>query len=158
MQQPMPKSLELRPLPYIAAGYVLGPIGGLTALWLLWIASMVAGRLHPWDHALMMWLYMIVVGGAICLAVELVAVTPLLIGFSRYRWRWINGWTAVVIGFLAGAAIGSPPLYWAFTMLGAQFSAGTAFVFPLMLGMVGAVAALVFRLIAVRAVSNSNLV
>lgn len=152
----MSKSLELRPLPYIAAGYVLGPIAGLTMLWLFWIASSIAGRLDPWPHALMMWLFMIVIGGAICLAVELVVVTPLLICFRRYHWRWLNSWIAVAISFLAGAAIGSPPLYWAFTMLGAQFSAGAVFVFPLMLGMVGAVAALVFRLIAVRAASNPN--
>lgn len=148
----MPKSLELRPLSYIAAGYVFGPIVGLTVLWLLWIASTVAGRLHPWDHALMMWLFMIVVGGAICLLVELIAITPLLIGFRSYHWRWVNGWTAVAIGFLAGAVIGPPPVYWTSTMIGARFFAGAVLVFPLILGMVGGVAALVFRLIAVRTV------
>ena len=39
-------------------------------------------------------------GVPVCLIAEIIFVTPLLVGFSRYRWRWLNGWTACGIGFL----------------------------------------------------------
>jgi hypothetical protein len=166
----MSKSLELRPLPYIAAAYVLGPLVGLTAVWLFWVIPSVAGPPFQWRQALVIWLSMNVIGGAICLAVELAAVTPLLIGFRRHRWRWLNGWTAVTMGFVGGAVFGlitgslpPSPNYseWgqygvAYVVNGVRTAAGWRAVFAgsLMPAVVGAVAALVFRLIAVRAVSN----
>ena len=39
-------------------------------------------------------------GVLVCLIAEFLFATPLLVGFSRYRWWWLNGWTACSIGFL----------------------------------------------------------
>ena len=97
---PRPNSLELRSLPRVAAGYVLAPVAGLTTLWLIWIVPN-----SPWPSALTIWGFMIAIGGAACLLVELLIVTPLLIGYRRYRWIWLNGRIAVAFAFAVGAML-----------------------------------------------------
>ncbi|MFI4934668.1 MAG: hypothetical protein ACHP7N_08630 [Caulobacterales bacterium] len=42
-------------------------------------------------------------GLPICVAVELAVVTPLLVAFNRYRWRWLNTWSGAAVGFSLGA-------------------------------------------------------
>jgi len=116
---------------------------------------------------------MIVLGGAACLAVELVVVTPLLLGYRRYRWKWLNGWSAVAIAITLGALCS---LGWAFVdaarpvpgysdwgqngvahfINGVRTAAGWQVwrdgLAPdaIGCGMVGGIAALVFRFVAVR--------
>jgi len=163
-----PQPLELRPLPQVVAGFVLGPVAGLTTLWLLWIAPD-----SPWPSALTIWGFMIILGGLACLAVELAVVTPLLLGYRRYRWKWLNGWSAVAIAFALGAfcSLGAEvfeathncpgcsewgPNGEAYVIIGVTTAAGWRNwrdgLAPgaLGAGMVGGIAALVFRLVALR--------
>jgi hypothetical protein len=87
---------------------------------------------------------------------EVLLVTPLLFGFKRYAWRWLNGWIACIYGFLCGAIpclILGTANFWSGRLLGAtpvrEFwieTIGSAFLW----GVPGLVGALVFRLIAVR--------
>ncbi len=167
--------LELRPLPRVLAGYVLAPVAGLTALWLVWIVPN-----SPWLSALTIWGFMIVIGGAACLAIELAIVTPLLFGYRRYHWKWLNGWSAVAIAFAVGAicslgwdvieATRQYPGYSesgqngvAYFIDGVRTEAGwriwreqlapNAFA----AGMVGAISALVFRLVAIRTKRTADL-
>jgi hypothetical protein len=95
--------LELRALPIVAVTYLLAPLIALTGYW-------AAVALPHWTnpevdrHQLVaLWLLIAVWGGAVCLFLEFIFVTPLLIGFHRFRWRWLNGWTGALIGFGLGA-------------------------------------------------------
>ena len=163
----MAGTLELRPIKFVAAAYVLAPLAGLTAL-LLAIALPTA---HP-ERGLAMWPLVLVVGGFVCLLIELVLVTPLLLGFRRHRWRWLNGWTGVALGFAVGAlassatalvSLGGGGTYvWgahdqvlvangAWTPAGWRSWSGMLAGFAPQFGLGGAVAALVLRLVAVRA-------
>lgn len=158
----MAGTFELRPFGFIAAAYVLAPMAGLTTLWL---TIAVPGAPHL-ERALAMWPPLLVCGGLICLLIEGVVVTPLLLG---YNWRWLNGWTAVALGFvvgdLASAAIAVTTLSNGVYLWGAHHQvliangAWTAAAwqtwaagFAPQFGLGGAVTALVLRLMAVRAV------
>ncbi len=96
----MPKSrLQLRALPFIVLAYLVAPLVTVGALWLVWYG--------PWAPPGMAglgggeaWTMLWPAGVPVCLIAEIIFVTPLLVGFSRYRWRWLNGWTACGIGFL----------------------------------------------------------
>jgi hypothetical protein len=141
-------ALGLRPLPCIAAGYALGPLAGLTVMWLSWLAQSVSDPQFLWGLAFRIWLLMIIVGGPVCLAVELAVVTPLLLGFRRYRWRWLNGWSALGAGFAVGTVF---PLIAASLAHAARSEWGLydAVQASAGFGAVGTASALVFRLIAV---------
>jgi hypothetical protein len=166
--------LQLKPLPSIVAAYILAPLAGLTALWVVWIVPS-----SPWPSALTSWGFIIVIGGAVCLTVEMVVVTPLLLAFRRYRWPWLNGWTAAVLAFLVGAICSliwavydagrSIPGYseWgqngvAFFLNGVRTQAGwqvwraQLFSSAVACGGVGVIAALVFRLVAIRSERASD--
>lgn len=87
----------------MAVTYLLAPLIALTGYW-------AAVALPHWNNPeadrpqlLALWFLISVLGGAVCLIVELVFVPPLLIGFHRFRWRWLNGWTGALIGFGLGA-------------------------------------------------------
>jgi predicted lysophospholipase L1 biosynthesis ABC-type transport system permease subunit len=77
--------------------------------------------------------------------VEAVVIVPILLGFQRYRWGWLNGWTAAAIG----AAIGA--IFWTVALIlttpAPPMKLLTEAFDP---AMVGLIAAVVFRLIAVR--------
>jgi hypothetical protein len=169
-----PQTLELRPLPRVVAGYVLGPVVGLSALWFVAILPS-----SPFPSALMIWALMIALGGLVCFVVELAVVTPLLLGYRRYRWKWLNGWSAVVIAFALGALFS---LGWevfdathhcpgcsdwgpnsvAYELNGVTTAAGWRVwrdgLAPgaVGFGMVGGISALVFRLIAIRASDSAG--
>jgi hypothetical protein len=122
---------------------------------------------------------MTIIGGAICLAVELVVVTPLLLAYRRYRWTWLNGWSGAALAFMVGAICS---LGWAvfdanrsyagysewgpndvaLFLNGVRTEAGwgvwRAQLVPsaVAAGMVGAIAALVFRLVAIRTERNNS--
>ena len=175
----------------IALAYVLGPFIGLNA-W--YAATSIPAMYRPGfspEGATTGWFIFLVFGGLACLVVELVAVTPLLVAFNRYHWRWFNGWSAAGIGFLLGAVpwlllegshpqpdlaggvttcthghcaveswakagMGpSPTPYQALVAVDGHWtSAGWASVVgdAAMMGMVGLIAAIIFRLVAARAV------
>jgi hypothetical protein len=138
----------------IAWAFVLGPTAGLTVLFVLMLAVGVADPTNqlariPRMSLAFFYIYLLIFGGLVCLVVELVVVTPLLVGFHRYRWRWLNGWTGAAIGF--GLAFLPTLLIVAF----APARGGHAgWIGPIIasaaVGMVGLTAAGVFRLLAVR--------
>ena len=138
--------LELRSISVIALALLLGPIVGLSYLWFAQIVLPGSAAADP-SRAAAAWLLYIVLGGAMCLAVEAVVVAPILIGFRRYRWKWLNGITAAAIGFGLGFAF-----WFVASVISGQDEAGwvklaAKSVNP---GAVGLIAAIVFRLIAVR--------
>ena len=102
----MASRFELRPWPYIVAAYLLAPLAAATPLWLLMLAIAALGRNTGMSTTWLTWIGLNLLGLVVGLPIELVVVTPLLIGFHRYRWRWLNGWTGAGLGFLAVAAIG----------------------------------------------------
>ena len=88
----------------VAWAYIVGPFAGLNVWWIvISIPALLTGFYDP-QSALSAWFVTMLVGGVVCLAVELCVITPLLIAFSRYRWGWFNGWSLAAIGFLLGAA------------------------------------------------------
>ena len=99
------KPLFPKPSISLEGAYLLSP---LIAIGSLWVQTVVYDFLHPnWsfmrDLLVLPWLFMF--GGVICVAVEIFIVTPILLGFRRYRWRWLNGWSGSFAGFLTGAGV-----------------------------------------------------
>jgi hypothetical protein len=166
---PRRNPLKLRPPPFVALGYVLGPAAGLTVLWLLMLLDVIVepGRGYSGMALLsfaFFYVYLIIIGVAVCVVFELVFITPLLVAFQRHRWRWLNGWTGALIGFaLAFAAsllvivllLPAPDQTdWGMRTLiaGHRTAAGwwLALAASAVVGVVGLVAAGVFRVIAVQ--------
>lgn len=99
-------ALELRPWWVIGLAYVVAPVVALTALWLVIVMpAVLSPSAEDFDasSAMGLWVELLVRGGGVCLAVEAVIITPILIGFRRYRWRWLNSWSALAVGFALGA-------------------------------------------------------
>ena len=135
--------LELRSIPVIALAFVVGPVVGLSYLWVVQIVLPGSAAADP-SRALAAWIAYIGLGGGLCLVVEAVVIAPILVGFHRYRWPWLNGGTAAAIGFAVGFA------FW-FLALALSTPAGWTLVTEsLNPGVVGLIAAIVFRLMAVR--------
>jgi hypothetical protein len=95
--------LTLRSWPVIALAYVLGPFVGLNALCAATTLPAIYDPNFSPEGAATGWFLVLFFGGIACLIVELVVVTPLLRGFNRHRWPWLNGWSGAAIGFLLGA-------------------------------------------------------
>ena len=154
---PQRSPLRLRRPADIALAFVLGPSAGLTVLFVL---LLVVGVLDP-GHALarvarlslaFFYVYLLIFGGLVCLFVELVFITPLLAGFHRYRWRWLNGWTGALIGFALAFApalliVGLSPTRVVHLSAPSWVAVVVA---SAAVGLVGLTAAGVFRLLAVR--------
>jgi len=142
----MKSQLELRSLSMIIFGLLLGPIVGLSYLWLVQIVLPGSAAADP-SRAVAAWLLYIVLGGAMCLAVEAIVVAPILLGFRRYRWGWLNGASGAAIGFGLGFAF-----WFVASLISGQDEGGWAKLAARSLnpGAVGLIAAVVFRLIAVR--------
>lgn len=156
--------LRLRPPAVIAWAYVLGPTAGLTVLFLLIVIRAMFDPAHTLagmarTSLAFFFIYLLIFGGLICLVVELVVITPLLVGFHRYGWSWLNGWTGALIGFALGVV---PSLLLdAVTRSYSAYAYGanrtwTEIAGAIELGLVGAVAAGVFRLLAVRRVDADD--
>ena len=152
--------LRLRRPAEIAWAFVLGPAAGLTVLWVLMLADAILDPAHGLAHVARLslaffFVYLLIFGGLVCLVVELVFVTPLLVGFHRYRWRWLNGWTGALIGF---ALAFIPPL--ALVALAPGRGARPGWIETVLasaaVGVVGLVAAGVFRLLAVRRADDAE--
>jgi hypothetical protein len=146
--------LVLRRPAEIAWAFVLGPTAGLTVLFVLMLAVGVVNPTNelariPRMSLAFFYIYLLIFGGLVCLLVELVVVTPLLIGFHRYRWRWLNGWTGAAIGFWLAflptlLVVAFAPARGSHAGLIGPIIASAA------VGLVGLTAAGVFRLLAVR--------
>lgn len=100
--------LTLRPWPMIALAYVLAPAAGMIALWLGLIvfgfANLgLAPQMKDASAGFSLLFVMMLLLAPVCLALEVVLITPVLVGFRLWRWRWLNGWTAALAGFLVGA-------------------------------------------------------
>jgi len=158
---PRRSQLRLRRPAEIAWAYVLGPAAGLTVLWVLMLADSIVDPAHGLAHIARLslaffYIYLLIFGGLVCLAVELVVVTPLLLAFNRYRWRWLNGWTGAMIGF-ALAFLPALLLVVFAPSPAARRPGGLAIALAsAAVGVVGLVAAGVFRLLAVRIVAPGD--
>jgi hypothetical protein len=160
--------LRLRPAPYIVLGFTMGPAAGLTALWMLMLLYTILdpGRAQAGQAVgafVFFYVFLLLFGGIVCLAFELVFVTPLLLAFRRRRWRWLNGGTAVLIGFslafapalLIGVLLPGPPnqTVWRMPTMVDCHRTLAGWLWMLVgcatVGVVGLVAAGVFRLVAV---------
>jgi type IV secretory pathway VirB2 component (pilin) len=142
--------LKLRSISVIVLALLLGPIVGLSYLWLVQIVLPGSAAADP-SRAAAAWLLYIALGGAMCLAVEAIVVAPILIGFQRYRWKWLNSVAAAAIGFGLGFAS-----WFVASVISGQDEAGWLKLAAKSLnpGVVGLIAAIVFRLIAVRRSPN----
>lgn len=161
--------LELRSWGFVALGYLVAPVVSLTVLWLyLVLPAFLPRASYGFDpaQAVTLWWLVQMFGGSACLIVEILVVTPILQGFRRYRWPWLNGWSAAAIGFALGAlpwlilnlwpasgpgqdyVVGNVPLI----LDGKRTWAGWTGVFRdvAMMGSVGLVAAITFRFTSVR--------
>ena len=168
--------LRLRRPADIALAFVFGPAAGLTVLWLVLLIDAIIEPSRGY-HSLptlsiaIFYVFLLIIGGFVCLVVELVFITPLLIGFHRYRWRWLNGWTLALIGFVLAFTPAlllvalSPPTPgsvrdWGMATLvnGHRTAAGWALTVLVcaVIGLVGVVAAGVFRLLAMRRVDPAE--
>lgn len=147
--------LQLRRPAEIAWAFVLGPTAGLTVLFILMLLEGVVDPAHALAHVARLslaffFIYLLIFGGFVCLLVELVVITPLLMGFHRYRWAWLNGWTGALIGFALAFA---PTLLLVVLapMPNAHHAGWLATIAACAaVGVVGLTAAGVFRLLAVR--------
>jgi hypothetical protein len=96
----MASPFELRPWPYILGGYLAAPIVGTAVAWLYVVASAALRLSTGVPDSGLIRIGMDLIGLFFGFAIELIVVTPLLIGFHRWRWRWLNGWTGAGLGFL----------------------------------------------------------
>jgi hypothetical protein len=158
----MPKSrLELRALPIVVAAYVVAPLVTVIVLWLAWYGPWAAPNgIVSGGYG---WGVLLVGGVPACLIAELIFATPLLVGFSRWRWWWLNGWTACGTGFLiaflpvfaydaAAPAYGGDVGGVVLAVNGVRTAAGwtSLILSDAPWGLAGLAMALTFRLIAVR--------
>jgi hypothetical protein len=152
---PTGNPLRLKRPADIAWAYVLGPTAGLTVLFLLMLIAVMVGPRPGLPHVARMslaffYIYLLIFGGLVCLVVELAIVTPLLIGYHRHRWRWLNGLTGSLIGFALAFIPAMLVLALAPVMLTVRAGWIAAILTSAAVGVVGLVAAGVFRLLAVR--------
>jgi hypothetical protein len=82
------------------AAYFVAPLAAVSGLWLVWYGPWAAPTGVVWPLGGQAWELLFIGGVPICLIAELIFATPLLVGFSRHRWWWLNGWTACGLGFL----------------------------------------------------------
>jgi hypothetical protein len=157
--------LELRSPPVVVAAYLLAAIAGGLMFELefrILDVMQVGTPIQAIHRSLQSAVETVLLTGVPLLAIEIVALTPILIGFARRRWRWLNGWTGVLMGALLGAVPSflfflrpnadgtseSLGLYQngGLTLAGWAHAGNNAILF----GAVGATAALIFRVVAVR--------
>jgi hypothetical protein len=135
----------------ILPAFVFAPVAGLSALWLSMVLyDLYNQQFSPFRELLVLpWFFMF--GLPLCLLIEAIVVFPIIKGFERYKWSWLNGWSACAIGFLIGAlpcfiltaleVRGANPTHTAWVDVFRQSAT---------CGIVGIVGAFVFQAIAVR--------
>src|SRR5262245_28347287 len=87
-------TLQLRSLPWIGVAYIVAPALGI-AVWLA--LPMLWDPNAPGDWQTLGMLLMVL--APMCLLVECLVVTPLLVAFAKWQWAWLNGWSAAALGF-----------------------------------------------------------
>jgi hypothetical protein len=133
--------------------YLVAPALGLAALWFFIVLFDFFGSAFNIVRDIIIIPWMVLLGGVPCALVELFVVTPILLGFSRYRWPWLNGWSAAAVGFLAGGAPCFALCAWGMTSERPYLSSwGEAFEVSGVCGLVGLIAAVAFRVVAVQTV------
>lgn len=134
------KTLILKSGDAVMGAYVVAPLAGMTVLWAsITLVDLCRSGFSSIVRDLLILVWIFPLGTIVCGLAEVVLVTPVLCGFSRYGWKWLNGWTAGLLGFLAG----SVPLA---ILEGANVEAALNSVFT---GLVGLTVAVVFRLMAI---------
>lgn len=94
-----PCPLELRSIRSIALGYFAGAVsGGLVGAFGILFMGPTDGK---WVTAFLATFVAVTI---ICMIVEVVIASPLLLLYRRYRWRFLNRWTATLLGIAIGAA------------------------------------------------------
>jgi hypothetical protein len=95
---------ELRRLRWIGLAYLIAPVVGILVvsapLAVQEILARASGR-----TILSGGLLFAIFGIPVCAVGELAFATPFIVAFDRYRWRWLNGWTASGIGYLSAALV-----------------------------------------------------
>jgi hypothetical protein len=129
----------------VLGAYLVAPFAGAVILWScltandLWrYGSSALAR----DFLFLLWI--LIYGTIACGIAELLFVIPFLFGFHRYRWKWLNGWTAALLGFLVGASI--PFLHHVSVV-----DRPDQVLVSVCCGLVGVTIAMVFRLMAIAA-------
>lgn len=134
------KNLIIKSRDAVAGAYIVAPLAGMTVLWTsITVLDLCRSGFDAIVRDLLVLIWIFPLGTIVCGLAELVLVTPVLFGFSRYRWKWLNGWTAALLGFLAGSV---PIMIFA----GANAEAAVNSLFT---GLVGLTVAMVFRLMAI---------
>lgn len=150
----------------VALAYILGPLIGITAIYIL---TTIPDAYQPnvnFQAALMAWGLTLLFGGLLCLLVELLVIRPIIDFHQKTGGNWLNGCTGAALGFALGAlpwfafstwelmspnydelAAGALVASHAVTTTQDWVDAATE---ALEFGSVGVVAAVVFRLVAVR--------
>jgi hypothetical protein len=148
------ETLPLRPFVMVWVAYLLAPAAGTSAVWVL---SQVANYLHLPIQLMTDWvpkpgsqlsfldfMFPLAVYTPLGFLVEVVFVTPILLVYRHYRWRWINTWSIAAIGLIVsalatlGIQLGAGPVGQSYHPIHASVIAG----------LVGLFGALMFRLIA----------
>ncbi len=176
-EQPLRRQsrLRLRPGPHIVLALWLGAVAGLTVLWVLMLAYALMDPSRDDADAVLptfaiFYVFLLVFGSVVGLIVEGIFVAPLLWGFQRYRWPWLNGWTGALIGFALAFALALPfavlapgptdQTVWGTVTMAAGHRTPAGWRWALIgcaaVGVVGLVAAGVFRLIAVTAADSEE--
>ncbi len=150
----------------IVAAYLVAPLVAISGLWLVWYGPLAAPSV-AWLQGGQGWALLVIGGAPVCLIAELVFATPLLVGFSRHHWWWLNGWTASGLGFLiaflpvfifdaAAPAAGNVVNGVVLAAQGVRTIAGWISLLQADApwGLAGLLAALTFRLIAVKSLAN----
>jgi hypothetical protein len=162
----------LRPQPWIAAGYVAAPVVVATLLWLRLVVPPLPhgglGRLTLQELA-SFWVQLLFYGGGFCLLVLLALTAPMLVRLSQGGATWLSGKVAVAIGFAVGflptfVVEALPPKPHTSALISGQWVVvnghrtweGWKYIVwdALTVGLIGLAAALVFRLLVVKAVKE----
>jgi hypothetical protein len=152
---------ELRPWPYVAAGYVAGPLASIAVGWIALLAVALADPAKYLPQALAGAGAFTGGLGFLGAAIAAGCATPVLVGLRFYRWRWPNVWTVLAVGFAATTLLElqtfvfilSPGPRGAANVVGGVATAAfwTRYVIPAMVWeCVGAISAPVVWLVAVR--------
>ena len=98
-------SIELKSNLAIGLAYLIAAIAGACALGaqILIMTSLETPRSSLLNNPFSIFISAAIFGVILCLCVEVILVTPLIIGFRRFKWGWVNPFTGITIGFLLGA-------------------------------------------------------
>ena len=97
------KRLVLGPRSDVVKAFVLSPFPAIATVWLCGVIGSVVARDFRIGLALLLIPWMLLFGMVLSVILELIVVVPLVAGFRRYRWRWVNRGSVALIGFLTGA-------------------------------------------------------